>query len=103
MKDILRTSNTVQKNVMLSLRQTIGANGIMRCRGSHTVQTIDSQMAVRLSALHAGRASPPPGKFRMRLEGLSALKKLITKQKISLQECLSLCRFERTITQIGVN
>jgi hypothetical protein len=31
----------------------------MRRRGSHIAQTIGSQMAVRLSALHAGRTLPP--------------------------------------------
>jgi hypothetical protein len=32
---------------------------VMRCRGSHIVQTIGSQMAVRLSALHAELALLP--------------------------------------------
>jgi hypothetical protein len=62
----------------------------VRCRGSHIVQTVRSQIAVRLSALHSGHALPTeinrlqavtglvnPGAM-VRLEALGALKKKIT-------------------------
>jgi hypothetical protein len=39
------------------------AHRIVRRRGAHIFYTIDSQMAVRLSALRAGRPLPP-GRFR---------------------------------------
>jgi hypothetical protein len=51
-------SKMTNKKVKLSLQQAVEAHRVMRCRGSQTV--LDSlQVAVRLSALHAGRALPP--------------------------------------------
>jgi hypothetical protein len=57
-KDTLNTMNTTQK-VKLRLQQAMEACGVVRCRGSHIVQTVGSQMAVRLSTLHASSALPP--------------------------------------------
>jgi hypothetical protein len=37
----------------------VEAHRVVRRRGSHTLQTIGSQMAVRLSELRVGRALPP--------------------------------------------
>jgi hypothetical protein len=65
------------------------AHRVVRRRGSHIFYTIGSQMAVRLSALRAGRHLPP-GRFLVlisvrsrvdcraivRLEGLGKLKKI---------------------------
>jgi hypothetical protein len=46
--------NTVHTKVKLSVQQDMQAYEFVRCRGSQ-----DSQLAVRLSTLHAGRALPP--------------------------------------------
>jgi hypothetical protein len=47
------------KTVKLSLQQAVEARRFVRRRGSHIFQTIGSQMAMRLSALRAGRPLPP--------------------------------------------
>jgi hypothetical protein len=39
----------------------MGTHSFVRCRGSHIFWKIGSQMAVRLSALRAGRPLPPGG------------------------------------------
>jgi hypothetical protein len=44
--------------VKLSLQQAVEAHRVVRRRG---FQTVGSQMAVRLSALRAGRPLPPGG------------------------------------------
>jgi hypothetical protein len=48
-----------QKKVMQSLQQAVEARRVVRRRGSHIFQTVGSQMAVRLSALHASHPLPP--------------------------------------------
>jgi hypothetical protein len=52
--------------VKLSLKQAVEAHRVVRLRGSHIFWTIDSQMAVRLSALHVRRPLLPtkiPGTY----------------------------------------
>jgi hypothetical protein len=46
----------------LSLWQALQAHRVVRGRGSNVLQTVGSQIAVRLSALHTGR-SVSPGRF----------------------------------------
>jgi hypothetical protein len=48
-----------QKRVKLFLQQFMEVHRVVRRRGSHTYLTIGSQMAVRLSALRAGRPIAP--------------------------------------------
>jgi hypothetical protein len=48
--------------VKLSLYQAVETHRVVRRWGSHIYRKIDSQMAVRLSALRAGRPLPP-GRF----------------------------------------
>jgi hypothetical protein len=43
----------------VSLYEATEASGFVRRRGSHILWTVDIQMAVNLSALHAGRGLPP--------------------------------------------
>jgi hypothetical protein len=74
------------KKVKLSPYQVVERFRVVRCRGSHIVQTIGWQKAARLSTLHAGRVLPleillisirgwvNPGTM-VRLERLGALKK----------------------------
>jgi hypothetical protein len=47
--------NFIRKRVSLSLQQAVEAHKFVRRRDSHIFQTIGSDMAVRLSVLHAGR------------------------------------------------
>jgi hypothetical protein len=47
------------KKVKLSLQQAMEAYGVVRCCGSHIVQTICSQIVIRLSTLNSGHALPP--------------------------------------------
>jgi predicted RNA binding protein YcfA (HicA-like mRNA interferase family) len=47
--------------VKLFLKEAMVAHSVVRRRGSHIFYTIDSQMAVRLSALRPGRPLPPGG------------------------------------------
>jgi hypothetical protein len=47
------------KNVKLSLKGAVETHRVMRRRGSHIFQTTSSQMAVRSSALRAGRTFIP--------------------------------------------
>jgi hypothetical protein len=54
-----RVRNYVKVNVKLSLYQAMGAHRVVRRSGSHSILTIGTQMAVRLSALRAGRPLPP--------------------------------------------
>jgi hypothetical protein len=46
------------KKVKLSLQEAVEAHIFVRRRGFHIFYTIDSQMAVRFSALHAGHPLP---------------------------------------------
>jgi hypothetical protein len=79
------------KKVKQSLQQALEVHRIVRRRGSHIFWTVNSQMAVRLSALRAGRPLPP-GRFLVfisvrswvgpraivQLEGLGQLKNPMT-------------------------
>jgi hypothetical protein len=47
------------RKVKLSLQQAVKAHRVGKSPRSHILQTIGSQMAVRLSALRAGRPLPP--------------------------------------------
>jgi hypothetical protein len=49
------TTEASKKKVKLSLQQAMEALMAVRCRGPHIFWTTDSQMVVRLSALHASR------------------------------------------------
>jgi hypothetical protein len=57
---------TEKNNEHLRLKKSscnrLWSHRFVRCLGSHIFYTIGSQMAVRLSALHAG-PSLPPGRF----------------------------------------
>jgi hypothetical protein len=81
----------VKGKVQLSLLQAMKAQRVVRRRGSHIFYTIVSQMAVRLSALRAGRPLPPrrflvlisvrgrvDPRAIVRLEGLGKLKNPMT-------------------------
>jgi hypothetical protein len=54
---ILQFSISVKRK-KLSLQQTAEAYRVVRTRGSHNFYNIDSQMAMKLSALRAGRPQP---------------------------------------------
>jgi hypothetical protein len=83
------------KKLKLSLKQAVKAHRVEGRRGSHIFQTIGSQVAVRLSALRAGRPLPP-GRFLVlisvrgwvepraivRREGLGQLKNPVTSSGI---------------------
>jgi hypothetical protein len=64
----------------------------VRRRGSHTFQTIGSQMAVRLSALRVGRPLPP-GRFL-----ISFLLEADPRAIVRLEE---LCQLKNPITSSG--
>jgi hypothetical protein len=49
-----------KKKVNLSLEQAVEAHGVGRRRSSHIFKTVDSQMAVRLSAIRVGLLSFTP-------------------------------------------
>jgi hypothetical protein len=50
--------NEAKGKVKLSMQHAVEVHMVVRRRGSHIFQTIGSQMAVRLSALRAGRPLP---------------------------------------------
>jgi hypothetical protein len=54
----MNTTHTQTQKIKLSVQQAVEAYEVVGCLGSHIVQTIGLQMAVRLSALHAGRTLP---------------------------------------------
>jgi hypothetical protein len=56
----------VKRELKLSLYHVVEAHRVVRRRGSHIFQTIGLQMAVKLSALRAGRPLPP-GRFLVAL------------------------------------
>jgi hypothetical protein len=58
---ILRSSprQMMAKDKVKSMQQAVEANMVVRRRGSHILETVGSQMAVRLSALRTDRPLPP--------------------------------------------
>jgi hypothetical protein len=44
------------------MEQAVEAHRVVRCRGSHILYTVGSQMVVKLSALYAS-CPLPPGRF----------------------------------------
>jgi hypothetical protein len=55
----LHSSRQQNKKANLSLQQSVEAHEVLSRRGSHIFYTIASDMAVKLSALRAGRPLPP--------------------------------------------